>query len=888
MRKAIIVIVLWSFGLFAMPQTDFIVNDDTLFGRPQENPFIAKSNSGFTVVVFEDDRNWYDAGRDIYGTIYDSTGDTVISNWRINEDSPQRDQYSPAVAITPGGKFLVVFVDESSGDPDISAKLFAPDGTPLTSTFRVNDDVGGVPQEEPTVVCIGDKFIVFFVDERNGERDIYWEYVDTLGNLIMGNRRLPLPDGFNEYEPYAKILSNGNIVLAFRADYDFSSKGYDVYIVYLSSTVCLLRGPVRVNDDNTARKQSKPAVEEIDSTRIMIVFEDERNVDADIYGAIMDTLLNSLVSNFRVNDDITTNNQIDPWLSRSSDRVLVVFGDYRGGTKEIYGQFFDLYGNQVGSNFMVNDPESGERGEPSVAFGDTTFTVVFTDTRNGEPDIYAKKVSDSGNFVGNDYIVVFEPTEGSVYWQTTPDVAVTPYGNFQIVFYDDRNMSATLAPSIYLQCYTPLGEPVGPNRRVEDDSTGAWRRNPRVASGEMGKFFVVFEDERDGISTIYGQLFDLGGNPIGDNMRIGELTGYSQTNPAVAHTAQGYYLVVWQDARGGDADIYGQYVDEDGNLIGTNFPIVTGTPSNYQLNPAVAMDSTGRAFVVFADDRDSPVYGVDIYGVYLDPAGAPLSPPFKINDDTEYANQSNPSVAMNSWGAAVVVFTDYRNSALTASDIYGQFFDPTGTPIGSNFKVNDDTAYVKQDNPDAAIDEDGAFIVVFEDERGESPPDIYAQLYGYGGIPADTNFRVSEDTEREIMQMMPEVSIGGGNLVITWYAFPPPDAQNYNPDVFAELSSWSPPTVIAERKLRALIRFEVYPNPMMKNGVIHFSLSGRKRVQLTFYDVTGRKVLRKDLGYLGPGVFNLPLDIGFFRSGVYFLEIRSNGELARRTFTIIK
>lgn len=92
-----------------------------------------------------------------------------------------------------------------------------------------------------------------------------------------------------------------------------------------------------------------------------------------------------------------------------------------------------------------------------------------------------------------------------------------------------------------------------------------------------------------------------------------------QTNPSVAFDGTNF-LVVWEDFRNrNDYDVYGARVSESGQLLdATAFPISAKSGSN-EIRPSVAFAS-GNYFVVWADARQYPVYG--IYGARVTTSGA--------------------------------------------------------------------------------------------------------------------------------------------------------------------------------------------------------------------------------------------------------------------------
>ena len=193
------------------------------------------------------------------------------------------------------------------------------------------------------------------------------------------------------------------------------------------------------------------------------------------------------------------------------------------------------------------------------------------------------------------------------------------------------------------------------------------------------------------------------------------------------------YLMVWEDNRNGNnnCDIYGQFIDGDGTLIGDNFAICTA--EGHQYWPRLVFDPMyNRYFVVFEDWRNGPDNG-DIRGVFVDSDGDFVDASTSDDDHTfgicthEYAIYTC-AVAINyKQGYYLVVWGDFRNDPEGTShigeDVYGQIVqtdgmlaypqDPTvNFPIANSEQIDESVADVTY-NP--VTDE---FFVVFGNSMG--------------------------------------------------------------------------------------------------------------------------------------------------------------------------
>ena len=205
------------------------------------------------------------------------------------------------------------------------------------------------------------------------------------------------------------------------------------------------------------------------------------------------------------------------------------------------------------------------------------------------------------------------------------DLADTVTSEFTTLNYDDGMVH------IYGLFDKEIEEAVIPSKKI--DASNLHTYYPSVGFDPITKrFLVAWEDTRDGPNTkIYGQLIYSGGGLYNENFIISyqDTDNNGQQDPEVANSKQtkpfvGYdsvnqrYFVVWQDGRNGtiseeNLDIYGQSVDGEGSLRGSNY-FISQAPAN-QWNPVVAYNSQSREFLaLWKDGRNTSSTGADIYG----------------------------------------------------------------------------------------------------------------------------------------------------------------------------------------------------------------------------------------------------------------------------------
>jgi hypothetical protein len=242
------------------------------------------------------------------------------------------------------------------------------------------------------------------------------------------------------------------------------------------------------------------------------------------------------------------------------------------------------------------------------------------------------------------------------------------------------------------------------------------------------------------VNDIYGWRVDSEGNLIGDVIPISIATDCEsddsvQQSPAVAYNSQdNQYLVVWEDNRNGNGDIYGQVISTTGTLVGGNFYIVE--QAGQQRYPDLAYNSQDNLYLVVWQDniiRDWEIYGRWVKWVKSDGTWA-RGIVFRISSGD--GSEQNPAVAYNNGeDEYLVVWQDNRSGC---EDIYGQRVGSDDSLRGDECPIS--TVEDDQEYPDVAYNsQNSEYMVVWQDERnGEDNDDIYGQRVRSAPTPTST------------------------------------------------------------------------------------------------------------------------------------------------------
>ena len=267
------------------------------------------------------------------------------------------------------------------------------------------------------------------------------------------------------------------------------------------------------------------------------------------------------------------------------------------------------------------------------------------------------------------------------------------------------------------------------------------QHNPAIAFDETN-YLVVWEDDRNGDWDIYGARVDQAGNVI-DPVVIPISTELNdQRNPAICFCGADY-LVVWDDTRNDSlGDIYGTRVNQAGIILDSAGIMISNAPYR-QRHPAIAFDGVDY-LVVWEDARNDTLYywRTDIFGARVNQNGIVLDPDgvaIKVDPVDPYwtTYDLNPSLVFDGL-RYFVVWMLVPGPMPDHSVIYGIRIDPTGVALDTV----DITGPSNAASPDIAFDGTNYFVARFDDPDAASPG-VYGARIDQSGVILDTTMFIS-------------------------------------------------------------------------------------------------------------------------------------------------
>jgi hypothetical protein len=266
-------------------------------------------------------------------------------------------------------------------------------------------------------------------------------------------------------------------------------------------------------------------------------------------------------------------------------------------------------GGALGTALAIGDFDGGlghdALSNPDIATLSTGLqVVVFERTFSGsDHDIYLNVVNAAGTGTLFTPAVPLTVSANNSY-QAHPSVAAN--GNQALVAYEDATGTTIGNTNIVARLYDGATISLGAAFTIADHSLGLVSSS--VAALPDNRYVIVYTDPND----IFGRIWDPltpGGVFLSDEFQI-DNPGGSAFNPAVAATADGGFIVVWNDFIGG-ASVYDVQVhrfDAHGVSYGDIFTVNTLTDMS-QFDPTIATSGSNvviawQDFAAHATDPD--------------------------------------------------------------------------------------------------------------------------------------------------------------------------------------------------------------------------------------------------------------------------------------------
>jgi hypothetical protein len=858
---------------------------------------------------------------------YSQNGEFILDTSKVYWSSPFSG-YNIDVAFD-GTNYLVVWSDFRNNYPyqaDIYASRVNQNGDVL--------DINGIIvcseidyQDEVSIAFDGNNYLAVWEDDRNGvtQSDIYGARITQTGNVLDPNGFVIAANTLDEEESPAVSFDGTNYLVTWA---QVTGSANNIFGARVSTSGIVIDNPGFMIS-NTPTIQSNPEVE-FDGTNYLVVWEDERNGNGDIYCSRVSP--NAVVLDpSGIAITTATQDQLAPSICFGGSNSFITWNDLRNTSYpnyKIYGCRVSPAGSVLDvSGILISDSPLTDRG-PSVSFDGTNYFIFWErgtigDPINGIPsdfDIYGSRINQQGSVLDingllikespvnassgaavalfglSEYFVAWNETSGltkllcgrvsqsgillnppgtnvriSINQQTKP--AVSSDGlNYLAVWQDYRGING----------YEIYGIRIGSDGSILDPSPIAIAVNgeddmylPDV--GFNGTNYLVVWQESDDLNAVRvsttGVVLDS--NPI----KIYDDTGFPQQRPKVCSDGNNW-LVVWQDQRppaGFDTDIYSARISPDGTVLDPQ-SILISSASDEQRDPIATFD--GQNFMIVWEDERYGFSTCGIYGTRMTKEGVVLDPSGIQIFEEEYVSYQNPSIVFNG-SNYLVIWSGNENIYARRISTDGMLIDPSEIPIctepGNQYGVKVAFNGVN-------------YLAVWDDNRNGEQPDIYGSYFD-----SDLNiifpFLVTNTHDN---QQSPASCLGSsGDILVTYSAFTE-EINGVAANTFRIWGIFSDDILGIEDKNNTIPEqyslYQNYPNPFNPSTTLSFVIGHSSFVSLKVYDVLGNEVATLVNEEKPAGSYKVEFRIENLElsSGIYFYQLKASNYIETKKMVLMK
>lgn len=379
------------------------------------------------------------------------------------------------------------------------------------------------------------------------------------------------------------------------------------------------------------------------------------------------------------------------------------------------------------------------------------------------------------------------------------------------------------------------------------------------------RIMVTWTDDRNGYYDIYFKKSDDAGNTWSPDIR---LTNNTTTSNYPSIDASGnIIIIVWQDSRHSNYEIYSKRSTDGGNTWEPDFRLTNN--SSFSEWPSVTI-SGSIVNVAWEDNRDG---NKEIYSKYSTDGGTSWS------GDNRLTNNSSPSTSVSASSEGNFVDLTWSDQRDGNWEIYYKYSADGGVTYSSDLRLTNATG----NSWSPSVHSYDSFIHVCWQDARNGGTEIYYKLSTDGGSTWSEDLRL---TNSAAASNLPCINISGSALHIVWY-----DERDGNSEVYYKRNPTGNPIGITPVSTNVPSDYSLeqnYPNPFNPVTVIRFNVKSQALVKITVFDIQGRVVEILANEKLSPGTYEVDFDASHLSSGTYFYRLNAGEFSETKKMILIK
>ena len=638
-------------GDFLWGDSGIVVNQGTY---EQINPRVTETSDGGFAVVWED---WGEGSSDLAAQKFDIEGNFLWGARPLIIVTDENNQKNPRIEADANGGAYVVWDDaRGAGHPEIDIYMQHILANGEVAWEENGRPVAQVPGETfaPLIKPADDYIYVCWGDMRRGSVGIYYQAFDLAGEAQLTENGIPVYWGLSGDATEHQVVKSGDYVYVTWEDSRYANFGNQIKVQKIDSDgdSHYVDNGMSIVAEHTGVHQTAFNVIPRQGGGLVYAWTEQPEEFVLVYAQAIDENGNLLWGDFGVRPST-----LDIFYSQAFPNKPVISYDGNGGYIVAWDETDQMAGfiRNIKAQRIVNGERMWDDEGVLIAYQtDANQVDHFLESvngrylvwfRGGSAAIYAKLLNEDGTVADgwDEYGELICSAPGS---RRLSKSVITSEG-LLIVWEDNRSGTA----SIYGQLISENGQPQWQDNGVplvdydNDQSLIS-------LTYEDGFFYMSWRDARidPGAQDVAMQKFNLDGEPQwGVPSPLVVSNEYEQDSPSMAKIGNNL-LIAWENNYGEiGSDVFVQLAGaQNGNLYWASDGVVLCDAEKRQIMPKIAAFNDHYAFVSWSDGRSSGkeeikgLYAQKIDATYLDAEDTTIAPINGINLHANYPNPFNP------------------------------------------------------------------------------------------------------------------------------------------------------------------------------------------------------------------------------------------------------
>lgn len=537
---------------------------------------------------------------------------------------------------------------------------------------------------------------------------------------------------------------------------------------------------------------------------------------------------------------------------------------------------------------------SGDQTLPKIArTSDGGCYIVWFDQRASQYYVYLQKYDEGGvpQFAVNGLLISSNTQSTSL---VNYDMITDDSNNAIIVFTDTRN--GDVNPFAYK--ISPAGTFLwGANGITLSDSSNVYQPNPKVTQTSDGSYVIAWIWGSSPQKVAMQKLNSAGVKQWGSGpIKLAGGAGETFTYPSLVPSDNGSIIMLWSKYTGsfispGNYRLFSQKFSSAGSPVWNASQDTVYHLGNVNgfFTPSIYSDGDNGAFYSWQDDRNSDNLQ-SAYVQHFNSNGDALFPVNGAEGSTDAGmNKFAPTVAYSPSTNETYLFWKHTNSLQSAQGVYGQKFNGSGVAQwsidGEVFQPLGTYEIITM----TAASQDTNIFVYFNGGIGSGNNNIRAfktgpsgALHWPGGVVTPAN---STSSKGGLVGMVNQ----SGMSIVSWK-----DGRQDIGGIYAQNinmnGTFGGPTGITNINSNpdAFRLDQNYPNPFNPETSIVFTLPGNLDISFTIYNSLGQKVYTLTRKNLAAGSHTISWNGAAFPTGVYFYKLEAGNLSDTKKMLLVK